>query len=71
MDDGYLKIVGGLIVNQQIEEFLDQQQHSQIDDATVTVQYSEQTLTKAAGAVSDGITILNWREGPVPEDAAP
>ena len=71
VDDGYLKIVGGLIVNQQIEQFLDQQQHSQIDDATVTVQYSEQTLSKAAGAVSDGITILNWREGPVPEDAAP
>ena len=58
-------VIGGMVMHGPKES------QSQIDDATVTIQYSSEAVSRAMSVISEsGYTMFNWREAAVPPSIA-
>ena len=58
-------VIGGMAMHGPKES------QSQIDDATVTIQYSSEAVSRAMSVISEsGYTMFNWREAAVPPSIA-
>ena len=63
--DAHFTVVGGMVMHGPEES------QSQIDDATVTIQYSSEALSRAMSVFSEaGYVLFNWREAAVPPSIA-